>query len=190
MLKQQCGKPGVVNPSVLRTVGQAIEFLVVLFAHSAHPSAEEELPPALVLVVDDEEIARRAVCYSLEKANLQSVRVGESATAMKLLSDNRFDLVLLDVEMPGMSGFELCSVLRAMPLHAHTPVVFLTSAAEFTLHEQSVLGGGADLIAKPFLYTELALKSLTALLHGQMEKRRSAIEVGLATESRLAVSRS
>ena len=76
-----------------------------------------ELPAASILVVDDEEISRRAIIYSLEKAQLQSVNVESGEAAYKLLVEQPFDLVFLDVDMPGMTGFELCTKLRALPAH-------------------------------------------------------------------------
>ena len=82
---------------------------------------------ACVLVVDDEAISRRAVTYALERAKLKPVAVDNSEAAHKLLIESKFDLVFLDVDMPGMNGFELCSKLRMLPSHKTTPVVFVTS---------------------------------------------------------------
>jgi len=72
------------------------------------------VPIANILVVDDEAISRRAVTYALEKAKLKSVNVESSLVAYNLLSENKFDLVFLDVDMPEMNGFELCTRLRTL----------------------------------------------------------------------------
>ena len=121
-----------------------------------------------IMVVDDEAISRRAVIYALEKANLKCVSVEDPKTALTMLAENRFDLIFLDVDMPGMSGFELCAKLRVLPAHARTPVVFVTGLTDFESRARSTLSGGNDLIAKPFLFMELAVKSLTLILKGQL----------------------
>jgi len=66
--------------------------------------------------------------------------------------------------MPGLNGFELCSELRKLPTNKTTPVIFVTSLTKFEIRAQSSLSGGNDLIAKPFLMMELAVKALTYLL--------------------------
>jgi DNA-binding response OmpR family regulator len=66
--------------------------------------------------------------------------------------------------MPGLNGFELCAELRKLPTNKSTPVIFVTSLTKFEIRAQSSLSGGNDLIAKPFLMMELAVKALTYLL--------------------------
>ena len=167
LLKELYEKPKNINSSTIRTVAHTIDFLSVLLEHSSSPDPEN-LPPPNILVVDDEAISRRAVIYALEKANLKCVSVEDPATALKMLSENRFDLIFLDVDMPGMSGFDLCAKVRAIPDHTKTPVIFVTGLTDFESRARSTLSGGSDLIAKPFLFMELAVKALTYVLKGQV----------------------
>ena len=88
----------------------------------------------------------------------------DSLAALSVLKENTFDLIFLDAEMPGMTGFELCAELRKLPSNKTTPVIFVTSLTKFEVRAQSSLSGGSDLIAKPFLMMELAVKALTYLL--------------------------
>ena len=67
------------------------------------------------------------------------------------LYQNRFDLIFLDVDMPGMDGFELCKKIRTSATNKSTPVVFVTSVSEFENRSRSTLNGGHEWIAKPFL---------------------------------------
>ena len=120
LLKELYEKPKNINPSTLRTVAAAVDFLGFLFEHGTQPE-KQEMPPANILVVDDEAISRRAIVYALEKAQLQSVNVEDPNAAYKLLSENPFDLVFLDVDMPGMTGFELCTKLRTLPQPQKNP---------------------------------------------------------------------
>ncbi|HKS38907.1 MAG TPA: response regulator, partial [Verrucomicrobiae bacterium] len=167
LLKELYEKPKNINSSTIRTVAHTIDFLAVLLEHTSAPDADNS-PTPNILVVDDEAISRRAVIYALEKANLKCVSVEEPNTALKMLAENRFDLIFLDVDMPGMSGFDLCAKLRAIPEHTRTPVVFVTGLTDFESRARSTLSGGNDLIAKPFLFMELAVKALTYVLKGRL----------------------
>lgn len=173
LLKELYEKPKNINPSTLRTIAAAVDFLGVLFERGADP-ARQELPPANILVVDDEAISRRAIVYALEKAQLQSVNVEEPNAAYKLLSDNPFDLVFLDVDMPGMTGYELCAKLRLLPDHKKTPVVFVTVLSDFDNRTSSMMAGGNDFIAKPFLFIELTVKALIHVLRGKLQPVQTA----------------
>jgi CheY-like chemotaxis protein len=167
LLKELYEKPKNLTASTLRTVAAAVDFLGILFERGLSPAQQESSPPS-ILVVDDEAISRRAVVYALEKAKLKSINVEDPAAAYDLLLEQRFDLVILDVDMPGMSGFELCTKLRTLPAYKKTPVVFVTSLNDFESRANSTMSGGNDFIAKPFLFIELAVKALVYVLRGRL----------------------
>jgi DNA-binding response OmpR family regulator len=171
LLKELYEKPKNINTSTLRTVAAGVDFLGFLFERGTLPE-RQEVPAANILVVDDEAISRRAIIYALEKAQLQSVNVEAPETAYKLLTESVFDLVFLDVDMPGMTGFELCTKLRALPMHKKTPVVFVTSLSDFDNRTSSTMAGGNDFIAKPFLFIELTVKALIHILRGKLQPLR------------------
>jgi DNA-binding response OmpR family regulator len=168
LLKELYENPKNINASTLRTVAATVDFLGFLFERGTQ-SDKQEIPPASILVVDDEVISRRAIVYALEKAQLQSISLEDPNAAFKLLSERQFDLVFLDVDMPGMSGYELCTRLRNLPLHKKTPVVFITALSDFDSRTSSMMAGGNDFIAKPFLFIELTVKALIHVLRGKLE---------------------
>jgi len=155
-------KPKKITPSVIRTVAQAIDTLASLFDHAAN-SRTEALSSPKILVVDDEIVSRETICSALGKANFAAVSLDDSTAAQRSLEQDHFDLIFLDVEMPGQDGFELCTKIREMDTNRTTPVVFVTSHSDFASRAQSALSGGNDFIAKPFLSIELAVKALTWL---------------------------
>jgi CheY-like chemotaxis protein len=156
-------KPSQMTASVLRTIAHASDCLNVLFRDLTGIS--RDIPQSLlILVVDDEPISRRTVAIALGKTNLRCIGIEDSRMALTILKENTFDLIFLDAEMPGLSGFELCAELRKLPTNKSTPVIFVTSMTNFEIRAQSSLSGGNDLIAKPFLMMELAVKALTYLL--------------------------
>ena len=68
--------------------------------------------------------------------------------------------------MPGLNGFELASKLRATIVNAATPIIFVSSLSDFETRTRSLLNGGSDIIGKPYLMSELAVKALTWVLGG------------------------
>jgi CheY-like chemotaxis protein len=160
LLIQLHAKPKKITPSVIRTVAQAIDTLASLFDHATPPQIEALVSPK-ILVVDDEIISRETICSALQKAGLRAVSLDDSLAAQRLLEQDQFDLIFLDVEMPGQSGLDLCMNIREMATNSATPVVFVTAHSDFGSRAQSTLSGGNDFIAKPFLLVELAVKAMT-----------------------------
>jgi CheY-like chemotaxis protein len=171
LLKEIYEKPKNINASSIRTVASAVDFLGFLFERGTLPE-RQEIPVSKILVVDDEAISRRAIVYALEKAKLKSVNVEEPEQALQLLAENDFDLIFLDVDMPGMTGYEVCAKLRAMPHLKKTPVVFVTSLNDFDNRTNSTMAGGNDFIAKPFLFIELTVKALIYVMRSRLQANR------------------
>lgn len=166
LLKALAEKPDTINASNLRTVASAVDFLGVLFTHAATP--DNRFPHSgPILVVDDEAISRRAITTALERAKLKSTAVEDPHVALKMLSEGDYDLIFLDVDMPGMNGFDLCTKLRALPRYKTTPVVFVTTFNDLENRTSSMMSGGNDFIAKPFHFLELAVKALVFVLRGK-----------------------
>jgi CheY-like chemotaxis protein len=171
LLKEIYEKPKNINASSTRTIASAVDFLGLLFEKTTLPE-KQETPPVKILVVDDEAISRRAIVYALEKARLKSINVDDSQQALQLLTENDFDLIFLDVDMPGLNGFELCAKLRLLPQHKKTPVIFVTSLNDFENRANSTVAGGNDFIAKPFLFIELTVKSLIHIMRAKLQSNR------------------
>jgi CheY-like chemotaxis protein len=154
--------PEKANSSTVHTMNQAVAFMSVLIERKG--SEEYEPLSPLILVVDDDELSREVLCLALERASLRAVSLGDPALASRLLEECGFDLVFLDVNMPGMNGFEVCRNLRANPMNAQTPVVFVTALADFETRVQSRWMGVTDFVAKPIVLSELPVKALLYLL--------------------------
>ncbi|HLH56081.1 MAG TPA: response regulator [Verrucomicrobiae bacterium] len=171
LLKELQDKPKNLNASTLRTVATAVDFVGTLSARADRAEPLQNQIPR-ILVVDDEAISRRAVTYALERGKLKAMAVEDSQSAYNLLLESKFDLIFLDVDMPGMNGFELCSKLRMLPAHKTTPVIFVTSLTDLESRANSTMSGGNDFIAKPFLFLELTVKALVFLLRSRLARPR------------------
>ena len=162
LLSQLHDKPANITVSTIRTISQAVDLLGLLLELATKGQSAEPVTP-VILVVDDEPFSRQAICSALEKANLAPLSTDDSIGAEDLLAQTHFDLIFLDVEMPGQNGLNLCSSIRQMDTNSATPVVFVTAHSDFECRAKSSLCGGSDFIAKPFLPVELAVKALTWL---------------------------
>jgi CheY-like chemotaxis protein len=138
------------------------------------PPELAENPPVEILIVDDEVLSRRAIVYALEKAFLKASAVEDAQAALARTQSAKFDLVFIDVHMPGMPGFELCDKLRENGPNKTTPIIFVTGTTDFQVRAQSTLRGASDLIAKPFMFIELTVKALTFALRHRIESHKQA----------------
>lgn len=165
LLKQLVDKPDSNTQSVRRTMAQSIDLLGTLFEGDGR---EVDLVMARTLAVDDQQIALRSVMNALEKANLKSQALSDPSAGFSIAQEWQFDLIVLDHSMPGMTGTELCAKLRALPNYKKTPILFVTSASAFDNRAEICRSGASDVIAKPFLATELGLKALTLIIKSKI----------------------
>ena len=167
LVKQLTGKASDVTQSTLRTVGSGLDLLHELCVYGLNSDLVTN-PPFRLLVVDDDRISRHAVSCAVKRAFNQPDLAENGEAALVLASEHPYDVIFLDVQMPGMDGFELCSKIRATECNGATPVVFVTCQSDFKARAESTLCGGNDLIAKPFLTFEITVKALTLALHRRL----------------------
>ncbi len=111
-----------------------------------------------ILVVDDDTANLRMASriLSAEKMRVSCLKSGEDA--IKFLQENRPDLVLLDIHMPGMDGFETMAALRESKETADIPVIFLTADDDSNAETRGLEAGAMDFIKKPFVPEVLLLR--------------------------------
>jgi CheY-like chemotaxis protein len=169
LIGQLTEKPASITPSTLRTAAGGLLLLNDLCA----PNVRKDLatnPPVRFLAVDDDPISRRVVSMCLKKVAQAPDLAEHGEAALELAGRQGYDAIFLDVEMPGLDGFEVCTKIHELPTNRLTPVVFVTSHNDFDSRAKSISSGGRDLIAKPFHSAEITLKALTLLFRGRLEK--------------------
>jgi two-component system KDP operon response regulator KdpE len=122
-----------------------------------------------VLVVDDEVSYIRAVEINLEARGYQVLSAQDGPTAIDLVASEEPDLVLLDLRMPGMDGFEVCRRIRDFTM---VPVIMLTALAEDTDKVRGLDTGADDYITKPFSAEELVARVQAVLRRVELSARR------------------
>ncbi len=169
LLKKLQDKPGNVGASTLSTATFALEVLNDLCLKGVRPDLAAT-PAISILVVDDEPLARRAMVVALQTAFLKPDSADNGEVALALATAKPFDVIFLDVEMPGMDGFQVCTKIRETESNRSTPVIFVTSHKDFKSRLQSARCGGSDFVVKPFLFVEITVKALSSILRNRLEK--------------------
>ncbi len=117
---------------------------------------ERAVEGATVLSVDDSEISRDFIEAHLESSGFPVLHCGSAKEALVLIEERLPDLILLDVVMPGINGFELCRMLRERcTQRPFLPILFLTSVSSFEQRLEGLAAGGDDFIVKPYHPPEL-----------------------------------
>jgi two-component system, sensor histidine kinase and response regulator len=122
---------------------------------------------AKILVIDDEEDMRLLMCAILARGQHEAESAADGETALRMLSTTRFDLILCDISMRGMSGYAVLSRVRELPESAHTPVVLVTGMADLKGMREGMKLGADDYLPKPFTVTELLSVVQTRLAKAQ-----------------------
>jgi len=169
LLKQLTEKISNLTPASLRAIADSLDLLHDLCTPEIKPDILTN-PPLKFLIVDDDMIGRHALSVALSKAFGRPDVATNGDEAITHADKNNYDVIFLDVQMPGMDGFEVCTRIRKTLLNRQTPVVFVTALADFNARAQSTLIGGTDLMAKPFLLFEVALKAVTLSLRHRLRK--------------------
>ncbi len=102
-----------------------------------------------ILIVDDDEMVLIAVNELLRQEGYEVHTVSSGSEALKKLGNNEFDLMILDVIMPEMNGFELCKTIREMEGCRETPIVFLTAKSQEKDRAQGIEAGANLFLSKP-----------------------------------------
>ncbi|HSU53317.1 MAG TPA: response regulator [Candidatus Dormibacteraeota bacterium] len=168
LLTQSSEQLSSLTPSTLRTMAASIVLLESLCNAGVKPDLLSNPVPRF-LNIDDDAICRQAVSLALQQAFGAPEHAEDGDAGMALVQQRPFDVIFLDVEMPGLNGFDVCSRIHQTRMNAHTPVVFVTWHHHFESRAKASASGGHDLIAKPFLPSELTLKTLTVLLRRRMQ---------------------
>ncbi|NWG05627.1 MAG: response regulator [Chloroflexi bacterium] len=151
-----------------------------------------------ILIVDDEPTARETVVAMLERDGYRLELANDGFQALKILETLQPDLILLDVMMPGMDGFEVCRRIRSTPALAEVPIIILTALDDRGSLLYAFESGADDFLSKPVDRYELAarVRTITRLnryrtLMEQRENLRSMAErvVTAQEEERQRISR-
>ncbi|MEW6178898.1 MAG: response regulator [Chloroflexota bacterium] len=110
---------------------------------------------AKILVAEDEKDIRDLLAFTLQFAGHQVITVTNGEEAWQAAPSVMPDLILMDVRMPRMTGYEACQRIKADPKIAHIPVVFLSAKGQEAEIQQGLQAGASEYLLKPFAPDEL-----------------------------------
>lgn len=136
---------------------------------------QKEYITGKILIIDDEPVNLKALVAFLELHGFSIMVAGSGEEGLAILKENRPDLVLLDIVMPMMDGFEVCQAIKADPASATIPVIFISSLSSVEDKVKAFATGGVDFVTKPFQQQEvlarvsahLKIASLTSQLESK-----------------------
>jgi phosphate regulon transcriptional regulator PhoB len=142
-------------------------------------------PKQRILVVDDEQDILELVTYNLKKEGylVEEARTGDQA--LRLVRERPYQLILLDLMLPGLSGMELCRIFKQDPETAQVPIIMLTARSEEMDKVMGLETGADDYITKPFSVRELlariksVLRRSEGVVVGKKVLRAGNLEVDL-----------
>ncbi len=141
-----------------------------------------------VLVVDDEKDIVELVAYNLGREGYAVTRAHDGDQALQSISEKRPDLVILDLMLPGMSGFEVCRLIRKRPETEDLPIIMLTAKSESVDKITGLEIGADDYLTKPFDIRELVARVRAVLRRWESrpvaEDRENVSFRGLAIDFR------
>lgn len=140
-----------------------------------------------ILIIEDDPHIARLIRYNLEKAGFGCLQAADGQQAFEELGRQKIHLIVLDIMLPGMDGFELCKEIKKKPAWAAIPVLMLTARAE---EIDRVLGlelGADDYMVKPFSPRELILRIKAILRRGESKEDTSS---AILTVGKLVVDKS
>jgi DNA-binding response OmpR family regulator len=141
----------------------------------------------LILVVDDTPANLEVVAEALSDAQFEVAIATDGERAIKQAILSQPELILLDVMMPGIDGFETCRRLKSSATTAEIPIIFMTALADVTDKVTGLNLGAVDYLTKPFqeaellarVTTQLKLRHLTKTLEQQVEQRTHELQIAL-----------
>ncbi len=132
-----------------------------------------------ILVVDDEPDIVELVSYNLKKAGFAVSSAADGEEALAIVRGTRFDLIVLDLMLPGIHGMEFCRILRSNPKTAHIPVIMLTARGEETDKIHGLESGADDYMTKPFSPKELIARVKAVLRRsGERASAEKTVRLG------------
>ena len=145
---------------------------------------EPDLTGARILAVDDTEANLDVLCKLLEAEGCRMSMAPSGEVALRIVGRVAPDLVLLDVMMPGMDGFEVCRRLKQEGATREIPVIFVTGQSETEAVVEGFRAGGVDYIVKPFKSEEVLARVRTHLRIERLHRELEVANLGLSEKTK------
>ncbi len=141
---------------------------------------------SVILIVDDDWMTREVMQATLESAGYRVLEANSGTRALEMLAESPPDLILLDVRMPGLDGFETCKRIKDDPRSQHIPVLLMTGLEHDDAKQRGLDAGVDDFVNKPFdmITVQARVRSLLRIkkLYDALQQRDQRLREVLAAE--------
>lgn len=143
---------------------------------------EEKKEKIKILIVDDNKDERVIISYLLKQLDIEMIEAGNGKEAQEYLYDDEISIIILDLYMPLMDGYETCKLFKSRETFKHVPIIALTSSENSNDLKRMLEAGANDFIRKPFLFEEF-----TARIKAQLRLKNyfDEIQMHISEEERL-----
>jgi len=145
---------------------------------------DEAIRPPQIMVVDDDQDTVAILARHLQREGFVPIEANSGAQCLKLVHENEVDVILLDLMMPGMDGFEVVKALRSDPESAEIPIIMITARDDLDARAEGMRLGVSDFLAKPVFRRQLASR-----IRAQLEAVETARNTTAAMDRLEAVRR-
>ena len=145
---------------------------------------EEAIRAPQIMVVDDDQDTVAILTRHLQREGFVPIEANSGAQCLKLVQENEVDVILLDLMMPDMDGFQVVRELRANPMTAEIPVIMITARDDLDARAEGMRLGVSDFLAKPVFRRQLASR-----VRAQLEVVETARNASAAMDRLDAVKR-
>lgn len=121
---------------------------------------------AKILIAEDEADIRELIKITLSFSGFEVVAAEDGRRALELAQEDSYDLIMMDVQMPHMDGYEACREMKKLPSLRHIPIVFLSAKGQSSEVRQGFGAGAIDYMLKPFAPDELITRINQILANG------------------------
>jgi two-component system alkaline phosphatase synthesis response regulator PhoP len=143
----------------------------------------QEIKTRTILIADDEPDILEILNFNLQAEGYQVISAGSGNEAVNLAKLHKPDLIILDVMMPGKTGFEVCKILRADKEFENTIIIFLTALNDESTEIKGLETGGDDYISKP-ISPKVLISRVNALFRRIIKETGSILQIGDLTIDR------
>ena len=130
-----------------------------------------------ILIADDEPDILEIISYNLQAEGYEVITAKNGNEAVELAKRNKPDLIILDVMMPGKTGFEVCKILRTLPSFQETVIIFLTALNDDSTQIKGLETGGDDYLTKP-ISPKVLISRVNALFRRIIKETGSVLQIG------------
>lgn len=141
---------------IVESAGRFTRLITAGSPKAARPAARTSrpipaaIPPGHILIVDDEEANRRLLAREVQKDGHSFALAADGLKALEMVDSGSFDLVLLDLMLPGIDGLEFTARVRNSPTRGHTPIIVVSARDDAAELARCLEAGADDLLGKPF----------------------------------------